>query len=229
MVGCRCSWRWPYWCLSSGPSSWAGSPQSDDAANLALPALDSAPDALRAPVTRERFYFFLPDRFVNGDPSNDQGGLTGSREVTGFDPTGSAWYHGGDLKGAASKLDYVKGLGTTAIWLTPVFKNAAVQGLGTPYPGAGYHGYWITDFTKVDPHLGTDADLVTLIQQAHARGMKVYFDIVVNHTADVIQPAAKPGGPAPPGYVLKKDVPYTDASGTAFDDRSYAGTQRSPP
>ena len=210
--------------LFAGRAAQSG-PNADRAA---LPALDAAPDALRAAVTRDQFYFFLPDRFVNGDPSNDQGGLTGSREVTGFDPTGSAWYHGGDLKGAMGKLDYIKGLGTTAIWLTPVFKNAAVQGLGTPYPGAGYHGYWITDFTQVDPHLGTNADLVALIQQSHQRGMKVYLDIVVNHTADVIQPTQKPGGPVPPSYVLKKDAPYTDTSGTAFDDRSYAGTQQFP-
>ncbi len=205
---------------------FTGAAGSDSAATL--PSADRALDALRPPVTRDRFYFLLPDRFVNGDPSNDQGGLTGSREVTGFDPTGSAWYHGGDLKGATSKLDYIKGLGTSALWLTPVFQNDPVEGLGTPYPGAGYHGYWITDFTKVDPHLGTNADLVTLIQQAHLRGMKVYFDIVVNHTADVIQPAQKAGGPVPQAYAYKKDSPYKDASGTAFDDRTYVGGQQFP-
>ncbi len=187
----------------------------------ALPAPAQAPSSLRAPATRDRFYFLLPDRFDNADPSNDRGGLTGSREVTGFDPTGSAWFHGGDLKGTIAKLDYIRGLGTSALWLTPVFKNMPVQGLGTPYPGAGYHGYWITDFLHVDPHLGTDADLRELISQAHARGMKVYFDIVVNHTADVISPQQKSGGPAPAGYVAKKDVPYVDAAGAAFDDRDY--------
>ncbi|WP_344805982.1 alpha-amylase family glycosyl hydrolase, partial [Microlunatus ginsengisoli] len=193
-----------------------------------LPAPGDAPDSLRAPATRDRFYFLLPDRFSNADPDNDRGGLTGPREVTGFDPTGAAWFHGGDLKGTTEKLDYIRGLGTSALWLTPVFANMPVQGLGTPYPGAGYHGYWILDFTRVDPHLGTDADLRELITQAHARGMKVYFDIVVNHTADVIQPAQKPGGPAPAGYVLKKDVPYVDADGNAFDDRDFLGSAQFP-
>src|SRR6266496_2994062 len=82
-----------------------------------------ARDSLRVPLTRERFYFVMPDRFENGETANDRGGLSGPREVTGFDPTHKGWYHGGDLKGLISKLDYIKGLGTTAIWLTPSFKN----------------------------------------------------------------------------------------------------------
>jgi len=70
------------------------------------------------------------------------------------------------------RLDYVKGLGTTAIWLTPSFKNKPVQGLLTPFPSDAYHGYWITDFTQIDPHLGTNQDLRDLIAGAHRRGMK---------------------------------------------------------
>src|SRR3954465_7992878 len=96
-----------------------------------------AADSLRGALTRENFYFLMADRFENADTANDQGGLTGDRTVTGFDPTRKGWYHGGDLKGITSKLDYIKGLGTTAIWLTPSFKNKPVQGLGTPYPSAG--------------------------------------------------------------------------------------------
>ena len=154
--------------------------------------------------------------------------MTGAREVTGFDPTRKGWYHGGDLKGMISKLDYIKGLGTTAIWLTPSFKNKPVQGLGTPYPSAGYHGYWITDFTQIDPHLGTNQDLTNLIAGAHRRGMKVFFDIITNHTADVIQYEQKPGGPAPYDYVSKAAVPYKDANGNVFDDRTFAGTNSFP-
>ena len=147
--------------------------------------------AAAAPTYRARLpedeviYFVLPDRFDNGDPANDRGGLAGDRLTTGFDPTSTGFFHGGDLKGLTSRLDYIQGLGATAVWLTPIFKNKAVQGP----PGqesAGYHGYWITDFTSVDPHLGTDADFKALVDAAHARGMKVYMDIVVNHTADVI-------------------------------------------
>ncbi|HEX7300031.1 MAG TPA: alpha-amylase family glycosyl hydrolase [Solirubrobacteraceae bacterium] len=188
-----------------------------------------ARDSLRAALTRERFYFVMPDRFENGDAANDRGGLTGPREVTGFDPTRKGWYHGGDLKGMISRLDYIKGLGTTAIWLTPSFKNKPVQGLGTPFPSAAYHGYWITDFTQIDPHLGTNQDLKDLIAGAHRRGMKVFFDIITNHTADVIQYEQKAGGPKPYDYVSKAAVPYKDANGNVFDDRTYAGTDAFPP
>jgi len=133
----------------------------------------------------EVIYFVMPDRFENGDPSNDRGGLGGDRLTNGFDRTSTGFFHGGDLKGLTSRLGYIQGLGATAVWLTPIFKNKAVQGP----PGresAGYHGYWITDFTHVDPHLGSDADFKAFVDAAHHRGMKVYMDIVVNHTADVI-------------------------------------------
>jgi Alpha amylase, catalytic domain len=113
--------------LSLGAPAPAQAPDGRAAAGLAR-------ESLRAPLTRERFYFVMPDRFENGDAANDQGGLTGPREVTGFDPTRKGWYHGGDLKGMISRLDYIKGLGTSAIWLTPSFKNKPVQGLGTPFP-----------------------------------------------------------------------------------------------
>ena len=128
----------------------------------------------------------LPDRFENGDPANDRGGLQGDRLTTGFDPTHKGFYHGGDLKGLTARLDYIQGLGATAIWLGPIYKNKPVQG-GPGEESAGYHGYWITDFTRVDPHFGNDADMRAFVDAAHARGMKVYLDIITNHTADVIQ------------------------------------------
>jgi hypothetical protein len=211
--------------LSLVPAAPAGS-EGDRAAPTGSRGHQSsslAPDSLRAPLTRERFYFVMPDRFSNGDAANDQGGLTGPREVTGFDPTRKGWYHGGDLKGMISKLDYVKGLGTTAIWLTPSFKNKPVQGLGTPFPSAAYHGYWITDFTQIDPHLGSNQDLRDLIAGAHRRGMKVFFDIITNHTADVIDYRE-----AKYDYVSKATFPYRDANGTVFDDRDYAGKDTFP-
>ena len=101
-----------------------------------------------------------------------------------------------------------QGLGTTAIWLTPSFKNKAVQD-NDGFPSAGYHGYWITDFTQIDPHLGTNQDLRNLVDAAHARGIKVYFDIITNHTADVIQ--YQEG--AAPQYISKDRYPYRDAGG----------------
>jgi neopullulanase len=157
---------------------------------LAMPfaaASGDAPADYRArPPQDEVVYFVLPDRFANGDPKNDRGGLKGDRLKTGFDPAAKGFYHGGDLKGLTQHLDYIQGLGATAVWFAPVFRNKPVQGPKGD-ESAGYHGYWITDFTSVDPHFGTNAEFKAFVDAAHARGMKVYMDIVVNHTADVIQ------------------------------------------
>ncbi|MFR0352175.1 pullulanase-type alpha-1,6-glucosidase [Streptomyces sediminimaris] len=173
--------------------------------------------------TREQFYFVMPDRFANGDPSNDRGGLTGSRLSTGYDPTDKGFYQGGDLKGLTRRLDYIKGLGTTAIWMAPIFKNRPVQGTGSN-ASAGYHGYWITDFTQVDPHFGTNKDLRTLISKAHAKGMKVFFDVITNHTADVVDYKEKSYD-----YLSKGAFPYLTKDGRPFDDSDYAnGTKRFP-
>ncbi|MFE2263843.1 pullulanase-type alpha-1,6-glucosidase [Streptomyces griseosporeus] len=166
--------------------------------------------------TREQFYFVLPDRFANGDTSNDRGGLTGSRLTTGYDPTDKGFYQGGDLKGLTKRLDYIKGLGTTAIWMAPIFKNRPVQGTGSN-ASAGYHGYWITDFTQVDPHFGTNKDLETLISKAHAKGMKVFFDVITNHTADVVDYEPKSYD-----YLSKGAFPYLTKDGRPFDDADYA-------
>lgn len=155
------------------------------------PPPDAGADAATSADFRRRLpqdeiiYFLLPDRFENGDPANDRGGLAGGRLTTGFDPTSKGFYHGGDLRGLISRLDYIRSLGATAVWVAPIFKNKPVQGR----PGgesAGYHGYWITDFTRVDPHFGANEDLASLVTALHQRGMKLYLDIVTNHTADVI-------------------------------------------
>ncbi len=162
------------------------------------------------PPEDEVIYFALPDRFANGDLSNDQGGLTGDRLHTGFDPTSEKFYNGGDLKGMLARLDYIQNLGATTIWLAPIFKNNPVQGpVGDE--SAGFHGYWITDFTDVDPHLGTRADLKALVDAAHARGMKIYLDIVANHTADIIKNRECEHSFCT--YRSKADYPYTRHGG----------------
>lgn len=178
---------------------------------LALAAATATP-AYRARLPEDEvIYFLLPDRFENGDPSNDRGGLSGDRLTTGFDATHKGFFHGGDLKGVVKRLDYIQGLGATAVWVAPVFQNKAVQGA----PGqesAGYHGYWITDFTRVDSHLGTNADFKALVDAVHARGMKFYMDIVANHTADVIQlEGCKSGVECP--YRSIADYPYQRRGG----------------
>ncbi len=157
------------------------------------------------PPQDEVIYFLLPDRFENGDPSNDRGGLSGGRLATGFDPSDKAFYHGGDLKGLISRLDYIQGLGATAVWGAPVFRNKTVQGAAGA-ESAGYHGYWITDFTRVDPHFGTNQDFRALVEAVHGRGMKLYLDIVVNHTADVIAYRECPTPVCP--YRSRADYPY---------------------
>ncbi|MDG4771631.1 pullulanase-type alpha-1,6-glucosidase [Solwaraspora sp. WMMD792] len=171
----------------------------------------------------EQFYFLLPDRFANGEPGNDWGGLTGDRLVTGHDPTDKGFYQGGDLQGVIDNLDYIQGLGTTAIWLAPVFVNRPVQGSGDDV-SAGYHGYWITDFTQVDPHFGSTADLKRLVDLAHRRGIKIYLDVIVNHTADVISYAEDSYS-----YVDKATEPYRDAAGRPFEDRNHADGSRAFP
>ena len=160
----------------------------------------------------EVIYFVLPDRFENGDPKNDRGGLKGDRLKTGFDPTHKGFYHGGDLKGLTARLDYIAALGATAVWLGPIYKNKPVQG-AAGQESAGYHGYWITDFTTVDPHFGTKQDMRAFVDAAHARGIKVYLDIITNHTADVIAYRECPGSSC--GYRSRADYPYATVGGPA--------------
>jgi neopullulanase len=177
----------------------------------------SAPAAAQAlrerPPEDEVIYFLLPDRFENADPANDRGGLTGPRETTGFDPTDPGYFQGGDLKGLTRRLDYIQGLGATAIWLGPIYKNKPTQ-CSTDNPPrctAGYHGYWVTDFKQVDPHFGTNADLKALVEAVHARGMKIYLDIITNHTADVIKFRECVTGECV--YRSRADYPYTRRGG----------------
>lgn len=142
-------------------------------------------DYLSRPMQDDIVYFVLADRFENGDTANDTGFIPGGPLEHGFDPNHKGFYHGGDLKGLTQRLDYLQNLGVTAIWLAPIFKNKPVQG-EAPHISAGYHGYWIQDFTIPDPHLGTPDDFKRLVDEAHKRDMKVIMDVVTNHTADII-------------------------------------------
>lgn len=188
---------------------------------LAAAAIAAAPAAAQSYRERlpedEILYFLLPDRFENGDPRNDRGGIKGDRLATGFDPAHKGFYHGGDLKGLVKRLDYIEALGATAIWVAPIFKNKPVQG-PAGQESAAYHGYWVTDFLSVDPHFGTNEDFKALVDAAHARGIKVYMDIIANHTADVIQ-FRECGIQACP-YRSRADYPYQrkgGASGAAIN------------
>lgn len=177
---------------------------------LANPATSVSGDFRARLPQDEVIYFLLPDRFDNGDTANDTGGIPGGRLDHGFDPTHEGFYHGGDLAGLIRRLDYIQGLGATAVWLAPVFKNKPVQGEpGREFSGA--HGYWITDFTTVDPHFGDEATFAAFVEAAHARGMKVYMDIIANHTADVIRYRECPKNDC--AYRSRADYPYSRRGG----------------
>ena len=180
------------------------------AALLAAPALAQPADLRQRAPSEEVIYFVLPDRFANGDPANDRGGLTGDRLKTGFDPSAKGFFHGGDLKGLREKLPYLKNLGITAIWFAPIFQNKPVQGPKGD-ESAGYHGYWVTDFTRPDSHFGTRDEFKAFVAAAHGMGMKVYMDIITNHTADVIR--YKDGDATNYEYRSRGDYPYSRRGG----------------
>jgi glycosidase len=113
-------------------------------------------------------YLIMPDRFANGDPTNDE-----PAEAPGsHDRAKARAYHGGDLLGVRDHLSYLKDLGVTTLWLTPIVKNGATE---------DYHGYGAVDLYAVDPHLGTLQDYQELVTTAHKQRMKILFDIVPNH------------------------------------------------
>lgn len=156
-------------------------------------------------------YQIITDRFFDGDPANNVSGLPG------YSPSTGNQAHGGDLKGIEKKLDYIKALGATAIWISPVLMNAK----------GDYHGYAATDFYQVNPRMGTLADLQSLVSEAHKRGLLVINDVVVNHGSTWVD-SADAGWAAfrapPNGYNLRYNsggqkyaAPFDDASlTTAF-------------
>jgi glycosidase len=175
-------------------------------ASLSQPPLQSS-------LASQRIYFVMPDRYANGNKANDTGGLSGQRATTGYDPTDTGFYHGGDLQGLTANLKRIHDLGFTALWVTPVLKQQTFS-QGT----AAYHGYWGLDFTTVDPHLGTDQDFANLTAAAHQLGMRVYLDVVVNHTADVVQLDG----------TAYSDVPYRDCHGKTFNPARYVTAKTFP-
>lgn len=127
-------------------------------------------------------YFAVTDRFFDGDETNND--AYGLGDYNTDENTGSLSYHGGDFAGMTEKLDYLKDLGVNTIWITPIVENYC-EGLVTSdatITSYGYHGYWATDFTKLNKHLGTEEQFSELISAAHERGMKIMVDVVINHS-----------------------------------------------
>ena len=146
-------------------------------ASLALAAGGVAAQAA-APRTwaDEVLYFVLVDRFADGDANNN----------TGVDRRNPGGWHGGDLKGLTQQLDDLKELGITALWINPV-QMQQKNGMPAQAPGfpafqhEGFHGYWMHDFTAMEPRFGAESDLKALVDAAHQRGIKVLLDVVINH------------------------------------------------
>jgi glycosidase len=150
-------------------------------ASFELPISNREPTAQRfhGLSSDDVLYLIMPDRFANGDPTNDE-----PAEFTGsHDRTKPRSWHGGDLRGIREHIDYLKDLGVTALWLTPVVKNGAEQ---------DYHGYGAVDLYAVDPHLGTLNDYKELASALREQRMKLFFDAVPNHVGPRHPWVAKP-------------------------------------
>ena len=144
-------------------------------------SVGAAPTTTKVGLSQDLIYFVMPDRYKDGDKKNNDNG--------GFNTSLTAFYHGGDLKGLTGTcepgddgLARIKSLGFTAVWLTPVVTQQEAIGAGS-----GYHGYWGIDFLNVDPHLGTNADMLEFSKCAKKLGLKIILDVVTNHTGDVIK------------------------------------------
>ncbi|WP_172199580.1 alpha-amylase family glycosyl hydrolase [Niveibacterium sp. COAC-50] len=148
--------------------------------NSDLPCCDPPPPAqllhVASPEWQDQIvYFVMTDRFNDGDPSNNDQG------AGEFDPADGAKYSGGDLRGVEAKIDYIKGLGATAVWVTPPVANQWWDPLNNY---GGYHGYWASNFMEVDKHMGTLADYKSLSSSLHKSGMYLIQDVVLNHTGN---------------------------------------------
>ncbi|MDC4233265.1 alpha-amylase family glycosyl hydrolase [Actinomyces sp. B33] len=162
--------------LSALLSTASPSPSAAD------PAPSPAPASSPGPLAEgDVIYQVVVDRFADGDSSNND---TGNGE---YDPQDLGFYHGGDWKGLTDKLDYISGLGVTAIWLSPVSEQQPVSKDGKE---GSYHGYFTRDFATPNSHFGSATELQTLIDTAHSKGLKMILDVVPNHTADYLDAGA---------------------------------------
>jgi neopullulanase len=130
----------------------------------------SEPGRVQGISNADFIYLAMPDRFANGDPANDV--IKGSMEPF-INRDSMYWRHGGDIQGVRDRIPYLKDLGITAIWLTPVQENNQ--------PKVSYHGYAITDHYRIDPRFGTNELYKSMVDDFHRNGMKVVMDIVPNH------------------------------------------------
>jgi glycosidase len=170
-------------------------------------------------------YLLMPDRFANGDPGNDD-----PAKAPGLLDRGKGrYYHGGDLRGLIQRLPYLKDLGVTAIWTTPLYDNSDRKNERERYDGAAitdYHGYGATDFYAVDEHLGDMATLRELVDTAHRLGMKVIQDQVANHTGPYHPWVREPPTPTWFNGSEKSHAANTWQTWTLLDPHASPGLQR---
>lgn len=167
-------------------------------------------------------YFMLTDRFFDGDSSNnDPHGMN-------YDTSKRGTYQGGDLKGITEKLDYLDELGVNTVWISPIVDNVKYDVRlgedGEPY--YGYHGYWANDFSKLNPHFGTMDELHELIDELHARDMKLMVDVVLNHSGYGLKDVDANLQNPPVGYPSEEDrAPFRDLlrQGTAVGSDEVVG------
>lgn len=146
---------------------------------------DQTPGRIQPVTSKDLIYLLMPDRFANGDPSND---VVKGLQETKLNRDSMYYRHGGDIQGVINNLDYFNDLGVTAIWMTPEIENDMKR--------ASYHGYAATDNYKIDPRYGTNALYKAYVEKAHAKGLKVIKDIVHNHIGT--------------GHYTYKDMPMKD-------------------
>jgi len=146
---------------------------------------DASPSRIQGVTNKDLIYLLMPDRFANGDPSNDK--VKGLAEQT-LNRDSMYYRHGGDIQGVMNHFDYFKDLGVTTLWMTPEIEN--------DMPKASYHGYAVTDHYQIDPRYGTNALFKTYVEKAHANGFKIIKDIVHNHIGT--------------GHWIFKDMPMKD-------------------
>ena len=166
----------------------------------------------------QRIYFLMTDRFNNGNTANDKqmpnGEESGSENIK---------WNGGDLQGIIDQLDYIKGMGFTAIWITPPVYN---QWWDANIPYSGFHGYWASSFIEVDPHYGTLQDYKRLSVELHKRGMYLIQDIVCNHTANYFKMTNVNGKifVNTNGYTVYPKDPFLSNSIAYYVKNGYTGT-----
>lgn len=172
----------------------------------------SASDGLQvaSPAWQDQIiYFVMTDRFNDGDPTNNDQG------AGEYDPKDSSRYSGGDLQGVLDKLEYIKGLGATAVWVTPPVANQWVDPL-VNY--TGYHGYWAENFKEVDRHYGTLETYQRLSRSLHASGMYLIQDVVVNHTGNFFTYASYDPNDVTAGLIINtKSLPHTAPTQAPFN------------